>query len=81
MKDTYLDGEKLARNGQKTASYYAASFLPHYRRALFLHLLVFNLWYFDRIKKSHKIRQEGWMVSQRVVIGFETFSNHGTSSI
>ena len=44
MKDTYVDGEKLARNGQKTAPYYAASFLPHYRRALFLHLVVFNLW-------------------------------------
>ena len=27
MKDTYVDGEKLARNGQKTATYYAASFL------------------------------------------------------
>ena len=26
------------------ATYYAASFLPHYRRALFLHLVVFNLW-------------------------------------
>ena len=44
MKDTYVDGKKLARNGQKTATYYAASFLPHYRRVLFLHLLVFNLW-------------------------------------
>ena len=41
---TYLDGEKLARNGQKTATFYAASFLPHYRRFLFSHLLVFNLW-------------------------------------
>ena len=43
MKDTYVDGEKLARNGQKTATYIAASFLPHYRRVLFSHLLVFNL--------------------------------------
>jgi hypothetical protein len=34
-----VDGKKLARNGQKTATYYAASFLPHYRRVL----LVFNL--------------------------------------
>ena len=39
MKDTYVDGEKLARNGRKTATYYAASFLPHYRRVLFSHLL------------------------------------------
>ena len=44
MKDTYIDGEKLARNGRKTATYYAASFLPHYRRVLFWQLLVFNLW-------------------------------------
>ena len=43
MKDTYVDGKKLARNGRKMATYYAASFLPHYRRVLFLHLLVFNL--------------------------------------
>ena len=43
MKDIYVDGEKLARNGRKTATYYAASFLPHYRRVLFSHLLVFNL--------------------------------------
>ena len=43
VKDTYVDGEKLARNGQKMATYYAASFLPHYRRVLFSHLLVFNL--------------------------------------
>ena len=43
VKDTYVDGEKLARNGRKTATYYAASFLPHYRRVLFSHLLVFNL--------------------------------------
>ena len=43
MKDTYVDGEKLARNGRKMATYYAASFLPHYRRVLFSHLLVFNL--------------------------------------
>ena len=34
MKDTYVDGEKLARNGRKTATYYAASFLSHYRRVL-----------------------------------------------
>ena len=44
VKDTYVDGEKLARNDRKTATYYAASFLPHYRRVLFSHLLVFNLW-------------------------------------
>ena len=44
MKDAYVDGEKLARNGRKMATYYAASFLPHYRRVLFSHLLVFNLW-------------------------------------
>ena len=55
-KDTYVDGEKLARNGQKMATYYAASFLPHYRGVLFLHLLVFNLCclcfnlQFDKIK-------------------------------
>ena len=34
----------LARNGQKTATYYAASFIPHYRRVLFSHLLVFKLY-------------------------------------
>ena len=44
MKDTYIDGKKLARNGQKTATYLAASFLSHYRRILFSNLLVFNLW-------------------------------------
>ena len=44
MKDSYVDCEKLARNGRKTAIYFAASFLPHYRRVLFSHLLVFNLW-------------------------------------
>ena len=44
MKDTYADGEKLARHGRKTATYYAASFLSHYRRVLFSQLLVFNLW-------------------------------------
>ena len=44
VKDTYVDGKTLARNGQKTATYYAAPFLPHYRRVLFSHLLVFNLW-------------------------------------
>ena len=43
MKGTYVDGKKLAKNGRKTATYYAASFLPHYRRVLFSHLLVFNL--------------------------------------
>ena len=43
VKNTYVDVEKLARNGRKTATYYAAFFLPHYRRVLFLHLLVFNL--------------------------------------
>ena len=43
VKDTYVDGEKLARNGQKTATYSAASFLPHYERFLFSNLLVFNL--------------------------------------
>ena len=44
VKDTYVDGKILARNGQKTATYYAASFLPHYGSVLFSHLLVFNLW-------------------------------------
>ena len=43
VKDTYVDGEKMARNRRKTAIYYAASFLPRYRRVLFSHLLVFNL--------------------------------------
>ena len=43
-KDTYVDGEKLARNGQKTATYYSTSFPPHYRMVLISHLLVFNLW-------------------------------------
>jgi hypothetical protein len=43
VKDTYVDGKKLARNGRKKATYYAASFPPHYRRVLFSHLLVFNL--------------------------------------
>ena len=33
----------MARNGRKTATCYSASFLPHYRRVLFSHLLVFNL--------------------------------------
>ena len=36
------DGAKiwgLARNGRKMATYYAASFLPHYIRVLFSHLL------------------------------------------
>ena len=36
--------KKLARNGRKTATYYAECFLSHYRRVLFSHLLVFNLW-------------------------------------
>ena len=44
VKDAYVDGKKLTRNGRKMATYYAASFLPHYRRVLFSHLLVFNLW-------------------------------------
>ena len=44
VKDTYVDGKKLARNCRKTATYYVASFHPHYRRVLFLHLSVFNLW-------------------------------------
>ena len=43
VKDIYVDGEKVARNGQKTATYYAARLLPHYRSVLFSHLLVFNL--------------------------------------
>ena len=46
VKDAYVDSKKLARNGGKTATYYAASFLSHYRRVLFSHLLVFNLWIF-----------------------------------
>ena len=44
VKDIYVDGENLAINGGKTDTYYAASFRPHYRRVLLLHLLVFNLW-------------------------------------
>ena len=43
VKDTSVDGKKLATNCQKMATYYAASFLPHYRRVLFSHLLAFNL--------------------------------------
>ena len=43
MKDTYVDGKTMARSGQKTATYFAAPFLSHYRRILFLHLLVCNL--------------------------------------
>ena len=35
---------KMAKNWLEMATYYAAYFLPHYRRALFSHLLVFNLW-------------------------------------
>ena len=42
MKDTYVDGEKLARNGRKTAIYFEASFV-HYIRVLLSDLLVFNL--------------------------------------
>ena len=38
-----VDGKKLARNGPKTATYYSASFPPHYRRVLISNLLVFNL--------------------------------------
>jgi hypothetical protein len=44
VKDTYVDGKKLARNGRKTATYYSAYFPPHYRRVLTSHPLVFNLW-------------------------------------
>ena len=39
---TYSD--KMTRNGRKTATYYSASFPPHYRRVLISHLLVFYLW-------------------------------------
>jgi hypothetical protein len=39
-----VDGKTLARNDRKMATYYDASFLLHYRRVLFSHLLVFNLW-------------------------------------
>ena len=54
MRDTYVDGKKLARNGRKTATYYAASFLPHYKRVLFSHLLVFNLgWKLTFFSKSY----------------------------
>ena len=42
VKDTNVDGKKLARNGRKTATYYSASFPPYYRRVLISHLLVFN---------------------------------------
>ena len=38
VKDTYVDGKKFARNGRKMATYFATSFLPHYRRVLFSHL-------------------------------------------
>ena len=50
-KAPYVDGKKLARNGRKTATYSAASFLSHYRRDLFSHLLVFNLW--THVSKSN----------------------------
>ena len=43
MKSIYVDGEKLARNGRKTTTYYAVSFPSHYRKVLLLHLLVFDL--------------------------------------
>ena len=60
VKDTYVDGEKLARNGRKTATYYAASFLPHYTRVLFSHLLVFNLWVYA-VKEYQKMFYEQLM--------------------
>ena len=44
VKDTYEDGEKLARNGRKMATYYSASFPPHYRRVLISHL-----WWHHRV--------------------------------
>ena len=43
MKDTYVDGEKLARNGRKTASYYSASFPPQYRGTLLSTLVSFSV--------------------------------------
>ena len=43
VKDTYVDGERLATNGRKTATYYSAYFPPHHRRILISYLLVFNL--------------------------------------
>ena len=58
MKDTYVDGEKLARNGQKTANYYSVSFTPHYRRILILHLLVFNLWFTYVVQKYENEQQK-----------------------
>ena len=71
MKDTYVDGKKLARNGRKMITYYAASFLSHYRRVLFSYLLVFNLcnslFFFTKsleidpwVKKS-KMMLRAWM--------------------
>ena len=41
VKDTYVDGKKLARNGRKMASYHSASFPPHYRRTLLTALSFF----------------------------------------
>ena len=32
VKDTYVDGKKVARNDRKMATYYAASILSHYKR-------------------------------------------------
>jgi hypothetical protein len=60
VKDTYVDGEKLARNGQKMATFYAASFPPHYRWVLISHLLVFNLW--EKVMKCYKVNLFcGWI--------------------
>ena len=72
MKDTYVDGKKLARNGQKTATYYAASFLSHYRRVLFSHLLVFNLSVYVQEKLNRfeqEFRREGW-TEKRLAVHF-----------
>ena len=57
MKNTYVDGKTLARNGRKTATYYAASFLPHYRRVLFSNLLVFDLCAADPIQSENKRKE------------------------
>ena len=51
VKDTFVDVQKLARNGQKTSIYLSASFPPHYRRVLISHVFVFNLW-FKRVFKK-----------------------------
>ena len=40
MKDTYVDGEKLARNGR---NYYSASFPPQYRGTLLSTLVSFSV--------------------------------------